>query len=301
MPSGKITSARKVKKPFQILAETTEGQFPASGTFTSIPVKTLEIEKDGEYTPVEQIGPEDLMDIVRGNPKTKVRTTGPMIDTELLKRLMNPANDTTPAGTVSESVSGLFSMLVDTGSGLQETYFKIVGMRPESGTPKFEKGKPHELSVVWSCLDWLAPTTTAPTVVVMQSTFPSGPVWRHKDMGANAFQYNGVTIPVRSISIDVQRGTEVDEILGQEVGYGQQPYTRVMKATVSMLYVAGDLLSDFNTQYTNRSYTITVNSTGPKTITGNCRVLKPKLPLDASSKEAIPQEWEIQLLTCTVN
>lgn len=297
---NKITSSRKVKRPFQILAETNEGEFPGSGTFTSIPVKSIEIEKDGEYTPVEQIGVEDLMDIVRGNPHTTVRTVGPMLDTVQLMRLINAANDASPTGTVSESVSGLFSMLRDVGSGLVETFFKLVGMRPKSGTPKFEKGKPHELAIVWSVLDWLAPTTSAPGGVTMQAAFPSGTVLRHTHMGAAAFVWDGDNIPVRSISLNVDRGTEVDDILGQEVGYGQQPYGKTVTATVSMLYVTDDLKTDFEADAT-KAYTITVNSTGPKTITGNGKLLKPKLPIDAGSKEAVPQEWEIQLLTSTAN
>lgn len=294
--SLKVTTVRKIKKPVQILAETTEGTFPATGSFVSFPCSSLEWEIDGQYVNVEQIGVEDIMEAAQGNLVTGIRTTGPLIDTVLLQRLMNAANDTTPAGTVSEPLSLLYSQLID-GT---ETYFKFVGVRVKSGSIKCERGKPHELSVSWECIELLTPTTTAPTGVTMVTTFPSGSVYKHKDMGASALVWNSIALKFGSLTINVDRATKSIHIAGQSKPYAVEPMKRALTGSASLLYLDHTAYTELNTD-TERAYTVTLNSTGPKTITGNGKITKVKKTNDAGGGDAIMADIDLVLTTATVN
>lgn len=289
--SAVATTARLVKKPLQWIAETVEGTFPTSGTLTTVPFSNLEFTIDGQHVDVAQVGPEDFLTSIKGVPVEEFRITGPMLDTDLVKWLVNAQNFGTPTGTISESRSFLTSIYLN-GT---ENYLKFTGVKPKSGSIKMERGKPHELSIEFVCMDIADPTTSAPTGVTISSTFPTGTPYHHKS-GASV-SWNGSTIPARSITLNINRSTSAEEVLDSYTPYTVLPHMRDMTANISGMWLGNTLLTDYNSD-TARQAIFTLTSTGPKTITcATAKLLKSNIPIDAGDTEAVPQNWDMRLFS----
>lgn len=289
--SSVLTTARLVKKPLQWIAEVTEGTFPTSGTLTTVPFSNLEFNIDGQHVDVAQVGPEDFLTSVKGATMKDFRITGPMLDTDLLKWLINAQNFGTPTGTISESRSFLTSIYLN-GT---ENYLKFTGVKPKSGSLKMERGKPHELSIDFQCMDISDPTTSAPTGVTISTTFPTGTVYHHKS-GAD-FSWNGSSVVARSVTININRNTTQEEVLNSYTPYAILPHQRDMTANVEGLWVGNTLLTDFNSD-TARQAIFTVSTTGSKTITcATAKLTKSNIPIDSGDSSAVPQNWDMRLFS----
>lgn len=282
-----FATAKKIKHPFQTLVETTEGEFPTSGNFTAFPVATIELDVDGQYVDVGQIGPEDLLALIKGNKISKVRISSVLnADTwNLLKWACQKIDFDTPTNTPAESRSGLFSVRF----GANVNYIKILGMKPVSGSPKIDAGKPDEFSAEFECVDVVDPTTTAPTVVVLATAFPSGTVYYHKNA---SLVFNGQTITFKTLTLTANRGTQAEVVAGQENPYGVQAYELNVAGSFTALWgVNSSPLTDFNAD-TKGSMVITFHT--DKTLTFNAKLTKQKISVDNGAKGAVPQAWDFK-------
>jgi hypothetical protein len=288
MPATYSTK-RSIKHPFQTFVETTDGTFPGSGTGTAFPFATLEFEIDGQYIDVGQVGPEDLLALIRGNKISRVRlSTVLSADTwNLLKWLATKIDFDTPSDTPAESRSGLFSVRF----GSNVNYIKILGMKPESGDLKVESGKPIEFAVTFSVMDINDPTTTAPVGVTLATAFPSGAVYHHKNA---ALSFNGTSITVKSFNCSINRGTEEETVIGQETPYGNQAMFLDATGQFSGLWgVNASPLTDFNAD-TKGSMVLTFAAS--KTLTFNAKLLKQKVSVDNKGSGGIPMMWDFKYI-----
>lgn len=283
-----FATARKIKHPFQTLVETSEGEFPGSGTMTAFPVATIEFEIDGQFVDVGQIGPEALLALIKGNVISRVRLTSALTadSWNLLKWLATPMDFDTPTNTPAESRSGLFSIRLPT----TVTYIKLLGMKPIQGSVKISPGSPHEFSCEYTCSGGIAdPTTSAPAGVTLATAFPSGAVYHAKNA---SLSFNSNTITFKELNITINRGTEDETVAGQELPYGSQAYMLDAAGNFTALWgINSSPLTDFNAD-TEASMVITFHTS--KTLTFDAKLTKKKTSVDNKSNAAAPEIWDFK-------
>lgn len=283
------TTHRKIKHPLQSFVETTEGQFPVTGTGVAYPFATLELEVDGQYQDVGQCGPEELLTLVKNTEINTFRITAPINADiwDLIKWFTKPLNFDSPSGTAAESRSFLFSIRLN---GIIN-YIKMLGVKPKSYSAKITGGRVDEVTFEFSCVDIADPTTSAPTGVTLATVFPSGAVYRG---GQASLSFNGQSITFKELTLNVNRGTEGDEVAGQDIVYGNQVYMLDVAGSFTALWgVNSSPLTDYNAD-TEASLEITFAAS--KTITFNAKLTKRKNSLDNGSSVAAPEIWDFKFI-----
>lgn len=269
--SAKTSSVQLFTGPIQSLVEVTEGVVPGAGTAVAMAViKTMSIKKDGKFVDINQIGPEDLIAIVRGNRTVETSMTFAMTEGSLLKRLVNAANYGIPTGTVSETHSIFLRLYMNN----VVNYLVLKGSRIKSGSIKLAIGKDTEVSVDFVHTGANLPTATPPAGVTLTSTFPSGAVVDWLSGSASPVTWNGAAIKCTEMSIDINRNSSVDHTLGNVDPYSSQPHARSLSGSFMNLWTDAVLETDYDgaTARTlvviiSTALTLTLTCTGTKIVT----------------------------------
>lgn len=232
-------------KPWQSVAEVTEGTTPSSPNFSTLgaqPVYSFGFKKNSQNDHPMQIGQEDVLANVQGPLEVTFKTGTFLTASAFAKRAVNSANFATPAGTVSEPLTQFYSYYLN---GVE--YYRIFkGSRPQSIQLSSEIGKPITSEIQWVGLTSATPATTngftTPTLV---STFPSAAIWTWLDGGAGNVTWNSGAINATKITVSVNRNTKPDPILGQTAMHSSQPYDRAITFQVENLYTDTTIETDF--------------------------------------------------------
>ena len=298
--SEKTTSSVLVIKPLQYVEESTEGTTPtASPSFTSCGlVSSLSFKIDGKFQDVAQLGAEDLLALVAGGNVYESQVKLTMTASTFLKYALNAANYGTPTGTISATLSLLFSIYLN---GTQN-YILLKGSRAKTVTLTAEVGKPIEATIDFVHTSIIQPITTAnaglttPTFVTTSAT---ATVWDWLSGGAGNVTWNSSAINAKKFSITVNRNTAPDMILGSVDPYSSQPHARRISGDMTVLWTtsAGSVLeTDFRAR-TARTLAIVLKSTTSTLTVSGAQLTDRNLDMGADDSDAIVEDWKFKGLS----
>jgi len=228
---AETTNALLFTRHPQFVVESVEGTTPSTPGFANIgDVQSLSIKKDGQYTDLSQLGTEDLVDLITGLKTFEIQIIFAVENSTFLKRCINSANYATQAGTISESITIMFSFYLD-GT---ESWVYITGARCKQIAMKAVKGK--ELSFT---ADFEAMGIGAPTTEIAGSTYGTigaGPVWDWLTGGAQPLSVDSTQIDATEFNVTIARNTTPAHILGNASPHSTQSHGR---------RIAGDYMNLF--------------------------------------------------------
>lgn len=299
MTSNKTTSAQLFVKVPQYVEETTEGTTPtASPTFTACgPSSSLSVKIDGGFVEVGQLGAEDLIALVQGLQKYEVQIKTTLTNSTFLKYGFNAANYATPTGTVSATLSILFSFYLN-GT---ENFCIVKGARCKQVQVDMEIGKPTEATFDFEAVSIIAPITTANaglTTPTFAST-PSGTVWDHLSGGASPVSWNSTGLDCKKFSITVNRNTTPDYTLGTATPFSTQPHGRKIAGDFTNLYTVTTLDADFRAGTARTLACVLKTATSTITCT-SAYIVNYTRDSDESSNDARIESCNFKCLSATV-
>ena len=236
-------SAQLIVRPPQYVEETTEGTTPtASPSFTICGVpKSLSFKINGNFFDVSQLGDEDLVTQAQGVQEYESTLVFTLVNSTFLKYGVNDANYGTPAGTISQSLSILFSYYMN-GT---ENYVILKGSRVKDCSVTGEIGKEIEVTFNMVHTSISTPNTshglTTPTLV----STTSGSVWDWISGGADPVSWNSAAQNCRKITVNINRNTKSDHTLGNLDPHSSQPHGRRITGSFTVLHTATTNEADF--------------------------------------------------------
>ena len=289
------TTAQLIVRPPQYVEETTEGTTPtASPSFTICGVpKSLSFKINGNIFDVSQLGDEDLVTQAQGTQEYESTIVFSVLNSTFLKYGVNDANFATPTGTVSKSLSILFSYYLN-GT---ENFVILKGSRVKDCVVNMEIGKETEVTFNMVHTSISTPSSTHGLTTPTLVSTASGAVWDWISGGANPVSWNSVAQDCRKITININRNTKVDHTLGNLDPHSSQPHGRRITGSFTILHTATTLIADLKAG-TARTLAI-VLKTATSTLTISNAKLR-SLPVEFVDEDTIVEDYEFGSLTCTV-
>ncbi len=263
------TSANLFVKHPQWVAETTEGTTPtASPSFTSLgAVKTASIKFNGNYVDVAQLGSEDLITIIQGQQEYETSFTLTAVNkTGILTRLIDAANYGTPAGTVNQTISIIFSIYLN-GT---ENYILCKGSRIKEGSISMDIGKETEITVSFIHTTITTPNASHGLTTPSFASLPTGAVYGWTDGGTTPLSWNSVGQLCKKVTLNINRSSKPDYTLGNLDPHSSQPHGRRITGDFTTLWTSTTLEADFKAGTARtlalvlKTGTITITITGAK-------------------------------------
>lgn len=292
----KTTTGQLIIKMPQYIEEVTEGTTPTSPTFTSWgATESISLNIDGQFVDIDQLQ-EDLIAIMQGLQKyefkLKYYALKSASGTTPSKYGVNAQNYTTPAGTISSSLTFIWSIWLN---GV-ENFIVANGCRAKDWSVNMEIGKPTEFNVTFECTNIVTPTSSGPAGATYAGV-PSGAVLGWLDGGATPVSWNASGINCKKISISLNRNTNPDYILGQAGPFSTQPHGRRISGDFITLWTATTLETDFKTP-SARTLVVTLDTTNSHSLTlSNCSIVTYKRDKAGSDTAAIVEDTTIRALT----
>lgn len=285
-------------KPWQSVAESIEGTTPGTPNFSTLgaqPVYSFGFAKKNNSDHPTQIGSEDVLANIQGWEEVTFKVGVYMDDIDYVKRFINAANPGTPTGTISETLTEFYSFRL----GGTENYRIFKGCREVSGTLNLEIGKPITCEIDKVAVTNATPATTngftTPTLV---STFPSSAIM-HWASVANNVTWAASAFQATKATVNVNRNTKLDPILGTVTPNGSQPYDRNITYSIENLYSGTTIETDYEAG-TERTMTILVNGSNTLTLS-NCLITSYRTTdVVANGTETIKEIWEGTAKTATL-
>ena len=298
------TTSQLFKKPLQYVVETTEGVTPTSSpTFIVCPpVKSLSIKRDGGYVDVAQVGPEDLAKLTQGQQSFESQivfyASSTSTDEAFFQRAIQAANFGTPAGTISETYSMLFSSYLN---GTTEFFVLMKGTRAKSVSIKMAVGSPHEITIDYVHTTIIKPISTANaglTTPTFVTTFNAGVIHDWLSGGVSPISVIGATLDCTEFNCTINRNTSPDYVLGTANPFSSQSHGRRISGDFKNLYTVVTQEGNFETPTAG---TITaVLSTGVSTLTiSNASLVTLGRDYGADDTEATVESIGFKGISCT--
>lgn len=295
---AKTTTAKLFVKHPQWVAESTEGTTPtASPSFTSLGVvKTASIKINGNFVDIGQLASEDLISIIQGMQEYETQFTMTVVNSSsIIQRLVNSANYATPSGTVSETVSIIFSVYVN-GT---ENYIICKGSRIKDGSISMDVGKETEVTVSFVHTTITTPNSSHSLTTPTFATLPSGAVWGWTDGGTGNVTWNSSAIDCKKITININRGSKPDYVLGNVDPHSSQPHSRRVTGDFTNLWTATTLETDFKAGTARTLAIVLKSSTSTLTLT-SAKLVDYSRDGDIGSDEAIIEACTFRCLSASV-
>jgi hypothetical protein len=261
--SAKGTSSELFIRVPQIAAETAEGTPNNNATYAAIGVvSSLSIKKDGDYQDVRGLGKEDLISLIGGLNTYETQVSLTIINTDFVKRLVNAANPGTPAGTVSEPFTMVFSILLDG----EEEFIVCRGSRVKDGDFTREAGKADEWTVNMIHTNISLPDDhglTNPTFVDPVA----GEVINSYSGGSNSVSWNAVPQNCKKVTVNFNRNSAPDHTIGNEDPFGTLPHSRKVTFDLTNIWVSDAIESDWHSRTARTLAVVVVTATSTLTLT----------------------------------
>ena len=273
-----------VKHP-QWVAEATEGTTPtASPSFTSLgAVKSAAIKINGNFVDVAQLGAEDLITIVQGQQDYETQFKLSAVNSSgIITRLIGVYNYATPAGTVNESISIVFSIYLN-GT---ENYIFCKGSRIKEGSISMDIGKETEITVSFTHTNISTPSSSHGLTTPTFASLPSGAVWDWIAGGTTPVSWNAAGILCKKISINIARNSKPDYTLGNLDPHSSQAHGRRISGDFTTLWTNTTLETDFKAGTARTLAVILKTATSTITVTG-AKITDYSRDGDIGSDEAI--------------
>jgi len=219
-------------------------------------------------------------------------------DEAFFQRAIQAANFGTPAGTVSETFSMLYSINLN---GTTENFILLKGSRAKSVSIKMSVGQPHEITIDFVHTSIITPISTANaglTTPTFVTAFNAGTIHDWLSGGVSPVSIIGATIDCTEFNCTINRNTSPDYTLGTANPHSSQPHGRRISGDFKNLYT---VVTQETNYMTPTSGTITaVLSTGVSTLTiSNASLVTLGRDSGADDTEATVEAIGFKGLSCT--
>jgi len=289
------TTPQLIVRPPQYVEESTEGTTPTSSpsfTICGVP-KSLSFKINGNFFDVTQLGDEDLVTHAQGQQEYESTLVFTLVSSTFLKYGVNDANYATPTGTVSKSLSILFSYYLN-GT---ENFVILKGSRVKDCSINMEVGKEIEVTFNMIHTSISTPSSshglTTPTLV----STASGSVWDWIAGGTTPVSWNSVAQDCKKIKIDINRNTKADHTLGNLDPHSSQPHGRRITGSFTVLHTATTLETDFKAG-TARTLAVVLKSATSTLTISNAKLRS--FSTEFVDEDTIVEDYDYGALTCTV-
>lgn len=290
-----MTSAHQFAGPVQYIEETTEGITPTTGSTTALSVKSVSIKKDGQFVDIDQVGTEDLLDIIQGMKKPELQLRVVASGIAFIKRGFNAQN----LGTITGTISATLSIIIPIRLNNIVNYLVFTGCRERQVAVTMDIGKEIEFTIDFVCKTSAKATTTAPTGLTLTTTFPTAAVFTWTDGGTSPISWNAVAINAKKFTCTVARNTSVDHILGNIDPYGSLPHGRRITGDFTILYTNTTLETDHDAG-TKRTLVATFK-TGVAVLTlTNTQLKTHSIDYDEGDTEATVVNYSYGAVSCNL-
>lgn len=295
--SSAATTAQLFVKPLQYIEETNEGTVPTSGSTTAIGAATsLDVTMNGNYIQIGQVGPEDLHSLAQGVTGWESSIEYQPTDSTFLKYATNAANYASPSGTISKSLSVIYSIYLN---GV-ENYIVLRGTRAKSITYSKKVGKADLVNMTFIHTTVNAPTSTPPTGLTLVTGFPSGVVFDWLSGGANPMSWNSVAQNCKDFTVTIERNTSADYTLGNTAAFGTQPHGRRIKGSFAVIWTGTALENDYRNG-TSRTLVLVLKASASTMTISNAKITSYKRSKASDSTEAIVEDCEFEATSLVVS
>lgn len=239
---AKGTASQFFTKVPQIAAETVEGTPNASATFVNIgAVMSLSIKKDGGWQDISQLGAEDLIALIQGLQTYETQVKFAAINSTFAKRFINASNETTPAGTISES----FTMVCSIPLNGTENYIVFKGSRGKDIEFTREAGKADEFTVTMVHTKITVPATSSGLTSPVFDSAASGAVFSSYSGGSNSVSWGGTPLDCKKITVKINRSTNPDHTIGNPDPFGTKQHGRRITFDFDVIWTTNALETDY--------------------------------------------------------
>lgn len=295
----KATSPNQILKVPQAVAETSEGNVPATPDFTILgavgAVNSISIKKDGGWQDVSQIGSESLVSLIQGLQTYETQVKMAILNSNFVKRLVNASNPSSPAGLVDEPMSIIFSILLN---GV-ENFIICKGSKIKDGELSREAGKADVWTVAFTHTNIAIPTTSAPAGATFVTSPPSGSVWSSYSGGANPVSWNAGALDIKKIGVKFNRSTAPYHTVGNLDPIGSLPHGYRITFDFDNIWSATTLESDFYAG-TSRTLAIVVKSSTSTLTLSSAFLTAYNRDADSGSGDPIVESCSGKCLTASI-
>lgn len=301
--SAKATAAQLIVKPLQYVEESTEGTTPtASPSFAAAGfVESLSIKINGNFLDIGQIGAEDLVAIIQGNQVYEWQVKLHATSSTYMKYALNAYNPGTPTGTISATLSQLFSIYLN-GT---ENYIIMKGCRAKDISISVDIGKALDITINWVCMTVIQPITTSNaglTTPTFVTTTATGAIWDWIAGGTTPVSWNSSAINCKKISITVNRNTKPEFTLGNLDAYSTLSHARGISGDLTVLWTTSTgsaLETDFRAGTARTLAWVLKSATSTLTVTG-AKLVDRTVDFGADDSEATIEQYSFRATSVTV-
>jgi len=299
------TTVHRYQKLMQYVEESTFATTPTSAAFVDASIiNSTRTTYENATETYRKLGRRTLYKLIKMGVMFPWSCSFSPVDTALIRYgTENGNNAGTLTGTIDKSLTFVNSIFANSGGTLTEYYIVRTGCKCDSITvTTTSKG------MVTVDMNWLAssitPTTTAngglTTPIFVASPTTATP-WSNLTGGTSKLSIGGVVYPFKTASFTVNNNLDPVDIDGSSAIQALEPTVKQTTFTCEVIVQKDLAIETAITNGTSLALILTLNSTGPKTATGNWFPTR-KEETDASDETKVrtcTYSGELDDVTCT--
>lgn len=269
-----VTTVHRYQKLMQYVEEATYGTTPTSALFIDASIiNSTKTTYDNISETYRKLGRRTLYKYIKMGKAFPWSCTFSPVDTSLIRygtELGNTAGTLT--GTIDKGLTFVNSVFQNSGGTLTEYFVIRTGCKCDSITVSTTSRGMVEVNMDWVARSIPKPVTTAngglttPTFVAAPTTATP---WTNLTGGTSKLSIGGVIYPFKSASFTVNNNLDPVDIDGSDNIEALEPTVKQTTFTCELIVMKDQGIETAMEAGTSLPLILTLNSTGPKTATGN--------------------------------
>ena len=269
-----VTTVHRYQKLMQYVEESTYGTTPASAAFVDASIiNSTKTTYDNISETYRKLGRRTLYKYIKMGKAFPWSCSFSPVDTSLIRygtELGGTAGTTT--GTIDKGLTFVNSVFQNSGGTLTEYYVIRTGTKCDSVTVTTTSRGMVTVDMDWISRSIPKPVTTSngglttPTFVVSPTTATP---WTNLTGGTSKLSLGGTVYPFKSCSFTVNNNLDPVDIDGSDNIEALEPTVKQSTFTCELLVLKDQAIETAMEAGTSLACILTLNSTGPKTATGN--------------------------------
>ena len=268
------TTVHRYQKLMQYVEETTFGTTPSSATFVDASViNSTHTTYDNISEVYRKLGRRTMYKYIKMGTAFPFSVSFSPVSTTLIRygtELGNSAGTLT--GTVDKSLTFVNSIFANSAGTLTEYFIIRKGCKCDSVTVSTSSRGMVTVDMDWIAADIPKPVTTAngglttPTFVASPTTLTP---WSNLTGGSSKLSLDGTIYPFKNASFTVNNNLDPVDIDGTSAIQGLEPTVKESTFECELVVLKDQAIETAIEAGSSMALILTLNSTGPKTATGN--------------------------------
>jgi hypothetical protein len=268
------TTVHRYQKLMQRVEETTYNTTPASAAFIDESViNSTHTTSDNLSETYRKLGKRQLYKYIKMGAAFPWSCSFSPISTTLMRYgTENGNNAGTLTGTIDKSLTFVNSIFANSGGTLTEYYVIRTGCKCDSITVSTSSRGMVVVDMDWIASNIPKPVTTAngglttPTFVATPTTLTP---WTNLTGGTSKLSLGGTIYPFKNASFTVNNNLDPVDIDGSDTIQGLEPTVKETTFECELIVMKDQAIETAIEAGSSLALILTLNSTGPKTATGN--------------------------------